>query len=62
MEANRAFKKFEHIDTGFKYFLGYKDDNSIRPLGIILPQMSGYNKYFDNGWPFWNWLKMIAYW
>ena len=52
MEANRVFKKFEHIDTGFKYFLGYKDDNSIRPLGIILPQMSGYNKYFDNGWPF----------
>ena len=30
-------------------FLGYKDDNSVRPLGIILPQMSGYNKYFDNG-------------
>ena len=41
--------RFEHSDTGFKYFIGYKDDNIIRPLCIILPQMSGYIKYFDNG-------------
>ena len=34
---------------GFKYFIGYlHDDNVIRPLCIILPQMSGYIKYFDN--------------
>ena len=33
--------KFERNDKGFKYFIGYKDDNIIRPLCIILPQMSG---------------------
>ena len=39
----------EHSDKGFKYFIGCKDDNIIRPLCIIIPQMSGYIKYFDNG-------------
>ena len=34
----------KHSDNGFKYFIGY----FIRPLCIILPQMSGYVKYFDN--------------
>ena len=42
--------KFKHSDDGFKYFIGYLlDDDEIRPLCIILPQMSGYIKYFDNG-------------
>ena len=42
--------KFKHSDDGFKYFIGYlHDDNVIRPLRIILPQMSGYIKYLDNG-------------
>ena len=41
--------KFKHSKTGFKYFIGYKNDNIFRPLCIILPQMSGYIKYFDNG-------------
>ena len=48
--------KFKHSDDGFKYFIGYlhddyddDDDDVIRPLCIILPQMSGYIKYFDNG-------------
>ena len=42
--------KFKHSDDGFKYFIGYlHDDNVIRALFIILPQMSGYIKYFDNG-------------
>ena len=41
--------KFKHRDKSFKYFLGYKDDNMIRPLCIILSQMSGYIKYFENG-------------
>ena len=39
--------KFKQSDMGFKYFIGYKDDNTIRPLCIILPQISGYVKYFD---------------
>ena len=33
-----------------KYFIGYShDDDMINPLCIILPQMSGYIKYFENG-------------
>ena len=37
-------------DDAFKYFIGYlHDDDVIRPLCIILSQMSGYIKYFDNG-------------
>ena len=42
--------KFKHSDDGFIYFIDYlHDDDVIRPLCIILPQMSGYIKYFDNG-------------
>ena len=42
-------EKFKFSDDGCKYFTGYSDGNVIRPLFIILPQMSGYIKYFDNG-------------
>ena len=31
----------------FKYFIGYKDANKIRPLCIFLPKMSAYRRYFD---------------
>ena len=41
--------KFKHRDDGFKYFIGYKEDDIVKPLCIILPQMSGYIKYFENG-------------
>ena len=41
--------KFKHSDEGFKYFIGYQDDEIVKPLCIILPQMSGYIKYFENG-------------
>ena len=41
--------KFKHSDKGFKYFISYRDDNIIRQLCNILPQMSGFIKYFDNG-------------
>ena len=41
--------KFKHRGKGFKYFIGYKDDNIVKPLCIILPQISGYIKYFENG-------------
>ena len=40
--------KFKHSDEGFTYFTGYQD-GIVKPLGIILPQMSGYIKYFENG-------------
>ena len=42
--------KFKYSHNGFKYFIGYSvNDDIIRPLCIVLPQMSGYIKYFDNG-------------
>ena len=40
--------KFDHTDKGFKYSIGYKDDNIIKPLCVILHQMNGYIKYFEN--------------
>ena len=41
--------KFKHSDNGFKYFIGYKEGKIVKPLCIILPQMTGYIKYFENG-------------
>ena len=42
--------KFELRDDGCKYFIDCLHDNVvIKPLCIILSQMSGYIKYFDNG-------------
>ena len=40
--------KFRHSDEGFKYFIGYKKIETVKPLCIILPQMNGYIKYFEN--------------
>ena len=36
-------------DTTYKYFCGYLNNDVIQPLCVILPQMDGYIKYFDNG-------------
>ena len=36
--------KFKHSDEGFKYFIGYQEDEIVKPLCIILPQISGYIK------------------
>ena len=41
--------KFKHNEEGFKYFIGYLKGEIVKPLCIILPQMSGYIKYFKNG-------------
>ena len=41
--------RFKHSEEGFKYFIGYQEDEIVKPLCIILPQMNGYIKYFDNG-------------
>ena len=39
--------KFNH-DDGFKYFIGYKEIKIVKLLCIILSQMNGYIKYFEN--------------
>ena len=37
-------------DTTYKYFCGYLNNDVVKPLCIILPQMNiGYIKYFDDG-------------
>ena len=42
--------KFKQIDDRFKYFIGYKEGKIVKPLCIIiLPQMTGYLKYIENG-------------
>ena len=41
--------KFKQSDSGFKYFIGYKEGEIVKPLCIILPQMTGYIIYFENG-------------
>ena len=41
--------RFKHSDDSFKYFTGYQEGEIVKPLCIILPQMSGYIKYFKNG-------------
>ena len=40
--------KFKHNNKEFKDFIGYQD-GLIKPLCIVLPQMSRYIRYFDNG-------------
>ena len=38
--------KFKHNEKGFKYFISYLKGEIIKLLCIILPQMSGYIRYF----------------
>ena len=40
--------KFKHSHDSFKYFIGYKEGKIVKPLCIILPQMTEYIKYFEN--------------
>ena len=44
-----VFDKFKHSEEGFKYFIGYQKNEIVKPLCVILSQMSGYIKYFENG-------------
>ena len=41
--------KFKHNNEGFKYFIGYQEGEIVKPLCVILPQMSGYIKYCEYG-------------
>ena len=44
-----SYRVKQNNDT-YKYFIGYShDDGVIKPLCIVLPQMNGYIKYFENG-------------
>ena len=41
--------KWKISDTKYKYFCGYLNNDAILSLCVILPQMRGYIKYFDDG-------------
>ena len=41
--------KWKINDTTYKYLCGYLNNETIQPLCVILPQMNGYIKYFDDG-------------
>ena len=42
-------KKWKINDTTYKHICGYLNIDTIQPLCVILPQMDGYIKYFDDG-------------
>ena len=41
--------RWKTSDTKYKYFCRYLNNDVIQPLCVILPQISGYIKYFDDG-------------
>ena len=41
--------KWKINETTYKYLCGYLNNDFIQLLCVILPQMNGYIKYFDNG-------------
>ena len=41
--------KWKINETTYKYLCGYLNNDVIQPLCVILPQVDGYIKYFDNG-------------
>ena len=41
--------RFKYSEEGSIFFIGYQEHEIGKPLCIILPQMNGYIKYFDNG-------------
>ena len=44
-----ASDEFEHNNEGVKYFIDYLKGGIVKPLCIILPQMSEYIKYLKMG-------------
>ena len=41
--------KWKISETTCKYLYGHLNNDTIQPLCVILPQMDGHIKYFDNG-------------
>ena len=51
--------KWKINDTTCKYICGYLNNDTIQPLCVILPQMDGYIKYFDDGGKICHLLQMM---
>ena len=41
-------QKFKHNNEVFKHFIDYLKGEIVKPLCLMLLQMSGYIKYFEN--------------
>ena len=52
-------KKWKINDTTYKCLYGYLNNDTIQPLCVILPQMNGYIKYFDDGGKICHLLRMM---
>ena len=44
-----VLSKWKINETTYKYLCRYLNNDVIQPLCVILPQINGYIKYFDNG-------------
>ena len=42
-------KKWKINDATYKHICGYLNNDTIQPLCVVLPQMDGHIKYFDDG-------------
>ena len=51
--------KWKLNDITYKYFCGYLNNDVIKPLCIILPQMNGYIKYFEDSGKICHLLQMM---
>ena len=49
LSKNVVSNKWKIKDTTYKYFCGYLNDDVVQSLCVILPQMSGYIKYLNDG-------------
>ena len=52
-------KKRKIDDKTYKYSCGYLNNDVIKPLCVILPQVKGYIKYFDDGGKICHLLQMM---
>ena len=52
-------KKWKINDTAYGHICGYLNNDTIQPLRVILPQMDGYIKYFDDGGKICHLLQMM---
>ena len=51
IDINKIFvskKESYGAKNAIKYFIGYTDNDEIKPICITLPLMIGYVKYFDD--------------
>ena len=51
--------KWKINDATYKYLCGYLNNDTIQPLCVILPQMNGNIKYFDDGGKICHLLRMM---